>query len=526
MPFLRRLYFPLLLLLIALYAFRPLEGGDDFWAHAAIGRIVLETGHIPKRTVYLWSADIPWVFQEYGAGVIYAALLRIGGPWLCLWLNFALAAIPFALVWRRAKQIAGEVPSALVVLLVTAIYFSQVRWHLRPEGFTMVFLTLALLFLTARERRAWMFAAIAGMFALWPSLHAGVLLGVLAMWVGAFAHLFDWKRDADLERAAPMKELADSSEELASATIFPTTPNIPRPAVWPLFALAFVCSLLPLLCNPWGISYLRVFTGTQAIASHVAEWRPFWAFPYMSREAAWGLCVLWVLTFGIWLLDAKRRATVLGMLLLTGILWLKARRQLWLTSLTCALALAQSAKVLAGDALYSRVKRKSARLDVPMRIIGQVGVLFVLIAACYQAASKKSWRAIDPTAPIAMSEFLATRAPRGRIYNDYEYSAALEWFLRGRREIYIDLINAYPPALFDEWFEIAGATPKGLKVLDAKRIDLVALRPVSTTDKDDTVFNIFGHINKSPDWKLIYSGTDGHVWVRRHPLGKAGDAGY
>lgn len=522
MPFLRRLYFPLLLLLIALYAFRPLEGGDDFWAHAAIGRIFLDTGHVPKRTVYLWSADVPWVFHDWGSGVIYASLLRLGGarvgPWLCLTLNFLLAAIPFALIWRRAKRLAGEVPSVLVVCFVIAIYFSQIRWHLRPESFTINFLTLLVLFLTARNRKTWMFFAVAGMFVLWPNLHGGVLIGVISLWVGALAHLYDRR----FELASATTPPATEGEPLANEEAAPqSSPS--REAIWKLPLLALVCSILPLFCNPWGPSYVRIFAGTEATAQHIAEWRPFWVFPHMSREAAWGLCVFWVFALTVWLLDSRRRATTLGLLLLTGALWLQARRQLWLTSSICAFVLAQSASVLAGDALYSRLKRRAAKLDAPMKIIAGVGTLFVLVAACVQAAPKGRLHAVDPTAPVAMAQFLATRAPHGRIYNDYEYSAALEWFLRGRRALYIDLINAYPPGLFDEWFEVAHASPVGLKVLDRKRIDLIAIRPVPPKDTDDPIFGLWSYVQKSRDWKLIYSGADGHVWGRRKPLARPGD---
>jgi len=522
MPFLRRLYFPLLLLLIALYTFYPLAGGDDFWAHAAIGRIFLDTGHVPKRTVYLWSADVPWVFHAWGSGVLFAFLLKLGGakvgPWLCLTLNFLLAAIPLALIWGRAKRLAGEVPSVVVVAFVFVINFAEIRWHLRPELFTVCFLILTVLFLTTPRRPTWMFLAVVGMFALWPNMHGGVLLGILSLWIGALAHLYDRKFDSP----SAVHSLPTDGESLGSEeAVLPSGGN--AEPMWKLPLLALVCSIVPLVCNPWGPSYIRVFAGTEATAKHISEWRPFWVFPHMSREAAWGLCALWVVSFGIWLLDKRRRGAVLGLLLLTGALWLQARRQLWVTSAMCAFALAQSAGVLAGDALYSRLKRRAARLDAPMKSIAGVGTLFVLVAACVQAAPGKKLRAVDPTAPVAMSEFLAKRAPQGRIYNDYEYSAGLEWFLRGRRALYIDLINAYPPGLFDEWFEIAHASPVGLKVLDRKRIDLIAIRPVSPKDTDDPIFGLWGYVQKSRDWKLIYSGRDGHVWARRKPLARPGD---
>ena len=498
MLFVRRLYLPILLLLCALWAFSPLDGGDDFWAHAAIGRIILNTGHIPRSTVYLWSADVPWVFHAYGSGVIYAVLLRLGGPWLALCLNFALATAPLLLVWRRAKERAGQVPLALVVLFVPALWFSSVRWRLRPEGFTVLFLTLLLLFLSGQKREKWHFFAVAAMFALWPNLHAGVLIGILVLWTTVVAQ-------------ALLPILSSSEEE---------------PRFDPhLLVLAVVCSILPLVCNPWGLHYASVFGGTAATSNHISEWRHFWAFPAMNKEVAWGLCALWVVAFWVWCLDKQKRASIGAGLLLLGALWIQARRQMWLTSTTCLVALAQSAALLGGERFYARLKREpDARLDAPMRIIAEAGVLLILVCGCIVNLPNHGFRAFAKTTPTHMSDFLrSSKAPKGRIFNDYEYSAALEWFLDGRRPLYIDLINAYPPKIFNDWFEVAHATDKGLKILDTKKVDVIALRPIAKADpktktSDDPIFALGQYLNTSPAWKQVYSGDDGHVWARKKPF--------
>ncbi len=494
----RRFYLPILLLLCALWAFIPLDGGDDFWAHAAIGRIVLEEGRIPRSTVYLWSADVPWVFHAYGSGIIYALLLRLGGPWLALCLNFALAAAPLVLVWRRAKERAGEVPLALVTLFVPALWFSSVRWRLRPEGFTVLFLTLLLLFLSGEKRQKWQFFAVAGMFALWPNLHGGVLIGILILWATLVAQmLLSFRKFPDKE---PRFDL-------------------------PLLALAVVCSVLPFVCNPWGFHYASVFGGTAATSNHISEWRQFWKFPAMNMSVAWGLCALWVVAFVVWCLDPKKRAAIGAGLLLLGALWIQARRQMWLTSATCMVALAQSAALLGGEAFYRRLKRQpEARLDVPMKIIAEAGVLLILVSGCIVNLPVQGFRATAKTIPIPMSRFLGSpQAPKGRIFNDYEYSAALEWFLNGRRPLYIDLINAYPPKIFNDWFKIGHATPEGLAILDAKKVDVVALRPIAkanpkTKTSDDPIFSLGQHLETSPAWKQVYEGAEGRVWARKKPF--------
>ena len=542
MLFVRRLYLPLLLLLCALWAFNPLDGGDDFWAHAAIGRIVLDQGHIPRSTVYLWSADVPWVFHAYGSGIIYALLLRLGGPWLALCLNFALAVAPLLLVWRRAKERAGQVPLMLAVGFVPALWFSSVRWRLRPEGFTVLFLTLLLLFLSSEKRKKWHFFAVAGMFALWPNLHGGVLIGILVLWTTVVAQallptvqkigaivlkfpgaLVGHARSAFLK--APRETDSQRFFRVAPASE-PEPVQETEPRFDPhLLVLAVACSVLPLVCNPWGLHYASVFGGTAATSNHISEWRHFWAFPAMNMQVAWGLCGLWVVAFIVWCLDKQKRAAIGAGLLLLGALWIQARRQMWLTSTTCLVALAQSAALLGGERMYARLKRQpNARLDRPMKLIAEVGVVLVLVSACIVNFPSRGFRAVAKAAPVGMSRFLVSpQAPKGRIFNDYEYSAALEWFLNGRRPLYIDLINAYPPKIFNDWFDVAHANAKGLALLDAKKVDVVALRPIAKADpktkkNDDPIFGLGQYLDTSPAWKQVYKGDDGHVWARKKPF--------
>ncbi len=500
MLFVRRLYLPLLLLLCALWSLVPLDGGDDFWAHAAIGRIFWETGHIPRSTVFLWSDNVPWVFHDYGSGILYALLLRVGGPWLALCLNFALAAIPLVLIWRHAKARAGEVPLLLVALFVPALWFCSVRWRLRPEGFTVLFLTLLLLFIAQEKRPKWQYAAVAGMFALWPNLHGGMIIGIMVLWVAALLESAGW-----LFKSGTAPEVEPS--------VFDPKPA--SPAL--LLALAAVCSLLPFVCNPWGWHYISIYAGTEATSNHIAEWRHFWAYPAMNMEVAWGVCILWSVAFAVWCLDCERRVALGGALLLLGALWIQARRQMWLTSVTSLVVLAQSAPLLGGERLYRALKRgREARLDGPMRLIAHVGVLVILVSACFVAAPSHGLRAVAKTTPVNMSRFLLSpAAPKGRTFNDYEYSAALEWFLHGKRLLYIDLINAYHPKVFDDWFLVAHGTPEGIKLLDTWKVDVVVLRPINERATDDPIYQFSRYIAKAPAWTLIYRGTDGRVWARK-----------
>lgn len=482
--FLRHLLLPILLIFVAACAWHPIQGGDDFWAHAAIGRWILENQSVPKSTLFLWSADTPWVFHSYLSGAIFAAILQLFGPFGALVFNVGMSALPFVLIWRfaaRQNPNSGQnspLPSLFALVLGLAIYASAARFRLRPEMFSALFLTLTLLFLLQTTRPKWQFVAVVFLFALWPNLHAGVLLGILLLWLGALA--------ISLQK---------------------------RQIQMPLLGLAALCSLVPWLCNPWGFGYLKTYSGTLEVAANVVEWRPFWQSPPLTPEVALAMLFLLGAALVMQLGFPKRSFVALGATLLLGVLFLQSRRQLWLASLVCAASLATTLPFFNADNLYSLLKRQKIEIPTPMRAIGRTGVILVLLGLLFGAPTPK-WQAVSPQAPQKMSEFLATQAPQGRIFNDYESSAALEWFLAGRREIYIDLINAYPPALLTEYIRITESDKPNaaLRVLETKKIDLIALRPLKT--KNEPLKPLVKFLTGSKTWKLIYNGPDGRIWHR------------
>ena len=476
---LRRFYLPLLMILAGAYAWHPILGTDDFWSHAALGRWMIENGRVPKSTILLWSADVPWVFHSYLSGFLFALILQFFGPFGALVLSVVMAAAPFLCIWIFAAR-KGAPPSLFALVLGLSIYASAVRFHLRPEMFSALFLTLTTLFLLQNERPKWQFAAMIGMFALWPNLHAGVLLGILVLWLGAFA--------ISLQKRA-----------------FQT----------PLFALAALGSFVPWICNPWGFGYLRAYSGTLEVAASVVEWRAFWQNPVLPNPILIPMLFLLgtALILQIWF--PKRSFVALGATLLLGALFFQSRRQLWLASAVCAASIATTLPLLNADNLYSLLKRQTIEIPAPMRLIGRVGALLTLLGLIIGAPAPH-WEAVSNQAPQKMSEFLLTKAPQGRIFNDYESSAGLEWFLKGKRDIYIDLINAYPPELLTEYIAITNSdkSNKALQVLETKKIDLIALRPLKKKNEPLEPFVKF--ITHSTDWKLIYNENDGRVWHRKN----------
>ena len=77
--FAARLYLPLLTALIAAWTWRPLSGGEDFWAHIAVGRWVWQHQDAPRETLWLWSAPPqPWIAHSWLSELFLYGLMSLG----------------------------------------------------------------------------------------------------------------------------------------------------------------------------------------------------------------------------------------------------------------------------------------------------------------------------------------------------------------------------------------------------------------------------------------------------------------
>ena len=250
-----------MLLLACAWAWRPLGGGDDFWAHAAIGRYSWENG-VPTRTLWLWSADVPYIAHAYATGIWFYALLQVGGlkfgPYFALGFNCLMCALPFALLWRFGRKL-GAQSLWLAPILAGAIWVSAPRFQTRPELFTALFLTLLYLILERlfspqnrrdaessgrRERsysnlsqkisaplrfcgehKALLF--LIPLFTIWPHFHGAVLFGLLVLWITVLADFAQFRRKA-----------------------------------WPLFLIALVSTFVLFAFSPYGFGYARNWNAT------------------------------------------------------------------------------------------------------------------------------------------------------------------------------------------------------------------------------------------------------------------------
>ena len=105
---------------------------------------------------------------------------------------------------------------------------------------------------------------------------------------------------------------------------------------------------------------------------------------------------------------------------------------MWLASIFGLLVILANSDLLTGPVLWRGWRawttgERDANPAETLRIIGKLGAL--TLVSCFIAQGfVQYWppHVIDETYPTKMSRYLATQTPSGRVFNDYEYSAALQ----------------------------------------------------------------------------------------------------
>jgi hypothetical protein len=490
-----RLCSALILVLCAVCAWRPIAGGMDFWAHASIGRWILENGTVPRQSLWVWGAEpTPWIAHSWGSQVAFAAIMRAGegvGPILAVAACVLCACATFGLLWRETlRDLARrnlEPDLLLLALYVLAIMCAAARFKPRPELFTALFVTAQLLFWLAWRRSPrglpWHHcAALVAMWALWANVHGAWAFG-LVLWALTLA--------------------GDGAQDR-----FDTR--------WhKLFFVGSCCAAATLL-NPYGA---EVWEGLRSVRSstfkQIEEWKPPWEWPALPIEWIWGEILLAVGAFVAWVYDPKRRWAHLLWIAFAVASFCAARRGLWLSALVHMAVLAHSGGALQRPWWIALKQRRRVR---PALDLAALAMLAAVIAG-QTPRDLLSAGAVSRTAPTELSraarrierEQFRARGRAMRPFNDYEFSSYWQWAFAGRPPLFIDLLNAYPDQLMDDYFSVLRREPRGKARL--AQANAVFLRPAR---EDELVGKFKQHLESRPqEWKRAYQGRDGTIWLRR-----------
>ena len=190
------------IVVVALLTFIP-PGNDDFWLHAAIGRIIWTTGEIPRTVLFPFTEAAQFAFpaHEWLASVAIYLLDKGLGSHRLILANGLLGLVLFCLAWRLSFRVTASLAASLPVALA-AMASVNYRHYLGPELFALIF-TVMVLSLLVEFRAAGKWRYLLGcvpLALLWANSHGAFPLALLL--AAAFAALAAIEARADRLRAA------------------------------------------------------------------------------------------------------------------------------------------------------------------------------------------------------------------------------------------------------------------------------------------------------------------------------------
>ncbi len=523
-----RLYLPLLLLLCIAYAWRPIEGGFDVWAHAAVGKWIWANQRVPRTSLFLWSEpSTPWVAHSWLSQIFFYGLLTKFGPLGVVIFSTVMVTTVFFLLWKTIqidKQISFWVP----LIFALAIWTSAPRFQPRQELFSALFLVLTLAFLMAWSNGRfddWLrnkglldaslvAVPIITLFFLWVNMHALIAVGLLLILMTVMSDIVQSQFGTDRFDAPA------------------------RSRILVLVAIACFCFAATLL-NPYGLHYWEAAKilrpGSQT--KYTDEWQPLLKsgdfLSYFIAEI-----ILLGVSFLAWTANPQRRWSHLLWMIFAIVLVISSRRMLWLSSIMFLATLANNAQYLDTPSVW-RKWRKFSKGDqfeaIPdgLRNLAHIGTVLCLLVWVLAAASRHTekeggkWSTLVRNVPNGAVKFLSSKPASFRFFNDYEDSSYLQWRLNGAtfgtptqlgpHPLYIDLLSAYPDSLMLEYFNILDATPKGIRQLNKRRINCIVLGDhYLKLDKKTRRWKtpLVKYLNSHPEWRVVSRDKEGIIWVR------------
>jgi hypothetical protein len=188
------------------------------------------------------------------------------------------------------------------------------------------------------------------------------------------------------------------------------------------------------------------------------------------------------------------------------------------------MVLAANARVLDPEFLWQKVSawmrrpgRRTQPLPELLRWPFRLALLaWIVLDGLLLVMNQPRARPMQPTRlEQGVVRFLREHEVQGRVFNDYENSSYLQWGLAGRPPLYLDLLNAYPDTVMQDYQDLANLTPRGRELLEEQRIEVVVL----TTNRGGapSLKALARYLDENRRWARVYASGDGVLWVRRTP---------
>jgi hypothetical protein len=242
-----------------------------------------------------------------------------------------------------------------------------------------------------------------------------------------------------------------------------------------------IVSVAALLLNPYGLQMLLVPFQTisiGALSAYIQEWQS----PNFQGRETWAFIALLLLTFGAAGASTHRlNWTDFVLCAGTAFMALLAGRNIALFAVVATPVLTRH--------VDSILTERGWAIQPLKRVNPRMGLLnaLLLVVVCFGVLVKVMWT-LEPmqvaeakadVLPIAATDYLRTHAPRGALFNSYNWGGYLMYaaqtipvFVDGRTDLYGD-------ALLNRYLQAATATGDWRAILDEYEVTTVMIEPNS-----------------------------------------------
>ena len=225
----------------------------DLWGVMSLGALLDQNpGHFPYFDPFSYTAKgSPWVYHEWGSGVVFYQFFKYGGSAALFWLKLLLVEVMLVLschlyllggLRKRTMHMNrfSEVLYAACLPLTLYLLFPNVSSTIRCQLFSFMGFALYLFILKRHSQGRLKYAIwlLPLLMILWTNLHGGFILGLGVIGLYLLYHWFSGHRH--------------QSESLA---------------------VVLVLSLLSTIINPYGIRFWETMLSAWTLPrEHISEW--------------------------------------------------------------------------------------------------------------------------------------------------------------------------------------------------------------------------------------------------------------
>lgn len=459
------LFYITLFLLILAFSTTATHFDYDLWARLIAGMGVIDGGHVLTSDFLSYTPVHTWWDHEWGAGVIFYAVLKIFGAYSLIILQALMLFGIFFTASRIVKNRTSISPyNILFYFFALMAVMDNLNNPIRCHMFSFLFFTIFIYLLEkVRQGNNKLIFIIPPMIILWNNIHGGVVagLGLIAMYaVGEF-----------LNKKAYAKYL-----------------------------ITLAVSLPLLLINPWGFSYVKfLFMANTMKRPHIIEWWGLFSKFYLFKQIKFKLFMLvTVIAEGIFTFKQIKQNSITE--------WYKKADKVKYIVILSTLYLAIShVKLLPFFAIsalcfmYEDFYKLIEKVKLPQWKNRVVYILLLFLSIFTLTAKNFSVPEGINNYPIKEVEFIKANNIKGNILCNFGYGSYVSYKLYPQNKIFMDgryeeVYYDYMVPLLKEFFL---AYPHWKQLLDNFPPDVMIL---------ENSYPIYNKLKEEKEWIPVYEG--------------------